>query len=97
MNPTPKHTPTPWRVGDAGFTVFGPKTDQPSPVTIAPCKSKANAAHIVKCVNLHDELVDFALEVQRIVKEKPSALVEVYLKDLFEDKKDLLTRAKAAK
>jgi hypothetical protein len=84
MNPTPKHTPTPWRVGDAGFTV-------------APCKSKANAAHIVKCVNLHDELVDFALEVQRIVKEKPSALVEVYLKDLFEDKKDLLTRAKAAK
>jgi hypothetical protein len=30
-----KHTPGPWRVGDNGATVFGPKTDAPSPRTIA--------------------------------------------------------------
>ena len=29
------HTPGPWRIGDAGNTVFGPKTDRPSPQTIA--------------------------------------------------------------
>lgn len=29
------HTPGPWRVGDAGFTVFGPKREAPSPVRIA--------------------------------------------------------------
>lgn len=30
-----QHTPGPWRIGDAGQTVFGPKSDQPSPITIA--------------------------------------------------------------
>lgn len=30
-----RHTPGPWRIGDAGKTVFGPKTDQPAPVAIA--------------------------------------------------------------
>ncbi len=30
-----QHTPGPWRIGDAGHTVFGPKTDQPAPVQIA--------------------------------------------------------------
>lgn len=29
------HVPGPWRIGDAGNTVFGPKTDRPSPQTIA--------------------------------------------------------------
>ena len=29
------HTPGPWRIGDAGNTIFGPKTDRPSPQTIA--------------------------------------------------------------
>lgn len=30
-----KHTPGPWRVGDARHTVFGPKTGAASPETIA--------------------------------------------------------------
>lgn len=30
-----KHTPGPWRIGDKGMTVFGPLTDQPSPIAIA--------------------------------------------------------------
>jgi hypothetical protein len=29
------HTPGPWRVGNAGFTVFGPKTERPAPVVVA--------------------------------------------------------------
>lgn len=28
------HTPGPWRIGDAGHTVFGPKTALTSPVSI---------------------------------------------------------------
>lgn len=30
-----KHTKGPWRIGDFGQTVFGPKTEEPAPVTIA--------------------------------------------------------------
>lgn len=29
------HTPGPWRIGDAGHTVFGPPNGAPSPMTIA--------------------------------------------------------------
>lgn len=46
-----KHTPGPWRIGDAGKTIFGPKSKNPSPETIAPCRTRANAARIVECVN----------------------------------------------
>ena len=35
MNAQPKHTPGPWRIGDAGKTVFGPFTAEPCPVTVA--------------------------------------------------------------
>lgn len=31
----PKHTPGPWRVGDAGTTVFGPPNGMPAPDRIA--------------------------------------------------------------
>ncbi len=34
-NKTNSHTPGPWRVGDAGQTIFGPLSSNPSPVTIA--------------------------------------------------------------
>lgn len=29
------HTPGPWRIGDAGHTVFGPPNGSPSPRTVA--------------------------------------------------------------
>jgi hypothetical protein len=29
------HTPSEWRIGDAGNTIFGPKSDSPSPVVVA--------------------------------------------------------------
>ena len=49
MNST--HTPGPWRIGDAGAVIFGPKSDRPSPVTVAavgraggnPDQARANA------------------------------------------------------
>ena len=43
---TDKHTQGPWRIGDAGHTVFGPKTDNPSPKTVAHNLSRANA-HLI--------------------------------------------------
>ena len=32
---TTTHTPGPWRIGDAGKTIFGARDENPSPVTIA--------------------------------------------------------------
>ena len=32
---TLKHTPGPWRIGDAGKTIFGPKVEGLLPVTVA--------------------------------------------------------------
>lgn len=55
------HTAGKWRIGDAGHTIFGPKTDAPSPETIATMEGmnfKANARRIVTAVNCHDELVE---------------------------------------
>jgi hypothetical protein len=45
-----RHTPGPWRIGDAGHTVFGPPRGLP-PKIIASNLSTANAARIVACVN----------------------------------------------
>ena len=54
-----KHTPGPWRVGDAGHTVFGPpRADKPCPEIIAQSLRIANARRIVQCVNAHDALVE---------------------------------------
>lgn len=35
MNTLAKYTLGPWRIGDAGKTVFGPFTAEPCPVTVA--------------------------------------------------------------
>jgi len=51
-----EHTPGPWRVGDAGHTVFGPKTDQPSPKTIAHNLSRNNARLIASAPALLEAL-----------------------------------------
>ncbi len=46
------HTPGPWRVGDAGATVFGPKNGTPSPETIASVRRKPNARLIAAAPEL---------------------------------------------
>lgn len=69
----PKHTPTPWQIGaekpcaiysktariKVGETAPYAITDSPAiPLANSDEEMEANAAHIVKCVNLHDELVE---------------------------------------
>ena len=66
------HTPTPWRVGDAGHTVFGPPNGTPSPAVITTTRGlhPANSAHIVRCVNAHDDLVAALTFITRCAKMK---------------------------
>jgi len=49
---TSQHTPGPWRIGDAGFTVFGPPKPGALPETIAPVKNRANARLIAAAPDL---------------------------------------------
>jgi hypothetical protein len=69
-----KHTPGPWRVGDAGCTVFGPKTDAPSPKTVASitrqpipsAEHRANAALIAAAPDMYEALVALFAECAMI-------------------------------
>lgn len=56
-NQSTQHTPTPFRVGDAGLTVFGPPNGNPSPVTVASCLKKGDAAFIKRACNNHARLM----------------------------------------
>jgi hypothetical protein len=60
-----QHTPTPWKVycGDIilskdDCTIAHVRTGGTMAVEDWQTKKQANAAHIVKCVNLHEELVN---------------------------------------
>lgn len=54
-----KHSPLPWRVGDAGATVFGPKTHDGSfPKVVASRLRGDDSRFIVRACNLHYELLD---------------------------------------
>lgn len=50
MNTT-QHTPTPYRIGDAGLTVFGAPNGNPSPETVAKCLTRANAQFVLRACN----------------------------------------------
>jgi len=55
---TSKLTAKPWRVGDAGHTIFGPPNGNPSPVTVGTgIKTKEEAAFIIKACNNFEQLV----------------------------------------
>ncbi len=56
------HTPGPWRVGDAGFTVFGPNLGKPSPEIIATVRKGDNARRIAACVNACEGISTKALK-----------------------------------
>ena len=49
---TEQHTTGPWRIGDAGFTVFGPPNGTSAPEVVAPCKTRANARLIAAAPEL---------------------------------------------
>lgn len=55
---TTNHTPTPWRIGDAGHTVFGPPNGNPSPKIVAYDLMRDDAHLIVRAVNSHHTLVE---------------------------------------
>ena len=55
-----KHTPGPWRIGDAGLTVFGPPNGNPSPETVAHCLTRANARLIALAPELADAILECA-------------------------------------
>lgn len=53
------HTPGPWRIGDAGHTVFGPPNGNPAPMVIAhmaPHNFRANAIVIAAAPDMLYEL-----------------------------------------
>ena len=59
-----QHTPTPWRTGDTGLTIFGPPNGNPSPKTVATLNMmgpsrREDAAFIVRAVNSHRDMVQF--------------------------------------
>lgn len=86
-----KHTPTPWKfdgesINDLqGNTVAFPRSGGFMPGHRDE-NLRANAAHIVKCVNLHDELVDALALCQKDFKGTNAQQIKVI---------DLLDRAKA--
>ena len=47
-----EHTPGPWRVGDAGTTIFGPPNGNPSPIMVAQRVRRANARLIAAAPEL---------------------------------------------
>jgi hypothetical protein len=49
-------TPGPWRVGDAGHTVFGPPNGEPAPEVIASVRRPANARVMAAAPELVDAL-----------------------------------------
>mgnify|MGYP001616065386 FL=1 len=51
-----QHTPGPWRVGDAGRTIFGPPNGEPSPETIAEIRLRKNARLIAAAPELFEAL-----------------------------------------
>jgi hypothetical protein len=56
-NMNTKHTTGPWRIGDAGITVFGPPNGKPSPEIIATdIRNKANARLIAAAPELLEAL-----------------------------------------
>jgi hypothetical protein len=69
---SPQHTPAPWRIGDAGMTVFGPPNGNPSPETVAATRNRANARLIAAAPELLA-----ALEVIALGNTDPDQMVEI--------------------
>lgn len=86
-----KPTPRPWRLGTQGYGLKNPKgewvsepcysifanDETPSTGPSSICTTReSDAAHIVKCVNMHDELVGLvkALRAERPLTVEPTAL-----------------------
>jgi hypothetical protein len=88
MKPTQKHTPTPWKVNENNYgmgmieAVINDRKQlvarcykvRPASVGETAKEIEANAGHIVKCVNLHDELIQ---RFESLVEEQENYLRRV--------------------
>lgn len=69
-----KHTPTPWRVSENAYGCFHIMHGEGRASSVVAggndhnTLSGSDAAHIVKCVNMHDELVGALKDISRITK-----------------------------
>lgn len=72
---THTHTPGPWRIGDAGHTVFGPRTDAPAPAMVAQKVRTMDATLIASAPDLLAALRDarIALTFYRQDMERQAA------------------------
>lgn len=64
-------TPGEWRIGDAGATVFGPKTGAPSPETVAAVRKKINAEFITLAHNAMPDLLDAVRLAEEVAMQDP--------------------------
>lgn len=97
-----KHTPTPWHYTPGNPMVYGASTDSKGggrqevalarEVYMNRSERETNAAHIVKCVNLHDELVE-ALKDALFMAMGPGETINA--REIAEAWKKLLVRAEA--
>lgn len=106
-----KHTPTPWvATSNESYWVIVPEArGENDPYEIGDvCSSypsskdqglqQANAAHIVKCVNLHDELVEALRECNEALKlhaDQYPHMVKGYTHDAFINSNEALKKAGA--
>lgn len=67
------HTTGPWRVGDAGMTVFGPRTDAPSPVTVARLAPGADARANARLLAAAPDLLAACEEVGALIGDVSNA------------------------
>jgi hypothetical protein len=74
-----QHTPGPWRLGDAGATIFGPKNGNPCPEMIASVKKRANAEFILRACNSHADLLRLCKQALEMVQDPTSAADDLSL------------------
>jgi hypothetical protein len=71
-----KPTPRPWNwspsKSDFSYIQVGLTAVVARTTPLDKCNGKANAAHIVKCVNMHDELVRLSQQILKLCKGRES-------------------------
>ena len=96
----PTHTPGPWRIGDAGNTIFGPKNGNPSPERVATIhggKIDQSACDRLLTMQANARLIAAAPELLEALKRVRHAFYvdgsSKALRLAFENTKELVAKA----